>query len=389
VTKKAFHGAATRVPVFEGKQRVRGLWERRLADGTRKFESQFRQGGKVRRTGHPDGYTKTEAIAAHRRLVGGVESGEVEIGDRSLTVKALAESFLARERGVLGTRERTTVDGYESQLETHVLPVLGRYKADELTVQHVRSLIDKLTAHGHSPSLVRRCLSALSVVLRHGVRDLGAVRRNPVRELERGERPSGKRRSEPRYLSVSEVERLLAKLTDESRPIAAALFYGALRVSEALAVCWSDVDFEHATLTVRGTKSEASWATIPLLPPVAAELRAHRERRGARSFALIRPDALVFQTINGKPVHRRNVLRAVQNAARRAGLNGDGREPVGCHDLRHSCAAFAFSLGMTPVEVARILRHSDPAVTLSVYAGLDDASVVKLREKLAAGLSFR
>jgi hypothetical protein len=26
---------------------------------------------------------------------------------------------------------------------------------------------------------------------------------------------------------------------------------------------------------------------------------------------------------------------------------------------------------MTPVEVARLLRHSDPAVTLRVYAGLD------------------
>lgn len=73
-------------------------------------------------------------------------------------------------------------------------------------------------------------------------------------------------------------------------------------------------------------------------------------------------------------------------AATAAGLNGNGREPVGCHDLRHSCAAFAFSLGMTPVEVARLLRHSDPVVTLSVYAGLDDASVAGLGAKLAAGL---
>jgi hypothetical protein len=41
---------------------------------------------------------------------------------------------------------------------------------------------------------------------------------------------------------------------------------------------------------------------------------------------------------------------------------------------------------MTPVEVARLLRHSDPAITLSTYAGLDDASVTRLGEKLAAGL---
>jgi hypothetical protein len=41
---------------------------------------------------------------------------------------------------------------------------------------------------------------------------------------------------------------------------------------------------------------------------------------------------------------------------------------------------------MTPVEVARLLRHSDPAVTLTVYAGLDDASIQRLGEKLAAAL---
>jgi hypothetical protein len=41
---------------------------------------------------------------------------------------------------------------------------------------------------------------------------------------------------------------------------------------------------------------------------------------------------------------------------------------------------------MTPAEVARLLRHSDPAVTLSVYAGLDDAGVKSLGAKLAAGL---
>ena len=85
-------------------------------------------------------------------------------------------------------------------------------------------------------------------------------------------------------------------------------------------------------------------------------------------------------------MHRRNVLRAVKAAADRAGLNGDGREPVGNHDLRHSCAALAFSLGMTPVEVSRLLRHADSAVTLTVYAGLDETTVRNLGDKLAAGL---
>jgi integrase len=95
-----------------------------------------------------------------------------------------------------------------------------------------------------------------------------------------------------------------------SRP--AALFYGALRVSEALALTWSQIDFDDATITDPGRKTEASAGTIPLLPALAAELRAHRERQASKSFARIRPDALVFQTASGNRLHRRNVLRAVQ-----------------------------------------------------------------------------
>ncbi len=170
-------------------------------------------------------------------------------------MKAIADSFIARERGILATKSPSTVDLYETRLVKHVLPMIGTRKADELTVQHIRSLIDKLTAAGHSGSSLRGCLTALSAAFRHGERDLGAVRRNPVRDLDRGDRPSGKRESEPRYLSVMEVDTLLSKMTNEMMPIASALFYGALRVSEALAIVWADVEFDTSTLIVRGTKT--------------------------------------------------------------------------------------------------------------------------------------
>jgi integrase len=79
-----------------------------------------------------------------------------------------------------------------------------------------------------------------------------------------------------------------------------------------------------------------------------------------------------------------NLLRAVHNAAQRAGLVQEGQEPVGCHDLRHSLAANAFALGLSPTEVARLLRHANPRVTLTAYAGLTDDAVATLGEKMAA-----
>jgi integrase len=220
-------------------------------------------------------------------------------------------------------------------------------------------------------------------MFRHGVRDLGALPRNPVRDLDRGDRPSGKRQSEPRYLSVEEVEALLARMSDQSRPVTAVLFYAALRVSEALTLTWADIDFDAATIQVHGTKTKASAAAVPLLRRLAAELRAHRARQATLGFERVKPEARVFATRSGRSPSRRNVLRAVQNAATAAGLNAEGLPPVGLQDLRHSLAASAFALGLTAPEVARLLRHASTQVTLSVYSGISDKAASALGTKLA------
>ena len=45
------------------------------------------------------------------------------------------------------------------------------------------------------------------------------------------------------------------ELGDEYRPIVATLAFAGLRVSEALALRWRDVDLKDGTLDVRGTKT--------------------------------------------------------------------------------------------------------------------------------------
>ncbi|HEV8460353.1 MAG TPA: tyrosine-type recombinase/integrase, partial [Gaiellaceae bacterium] len=249
-------------------------------------------------------------------------------------------------------------------------------------VQDIRKLLDRYKAQGQAGASVRSTIAALSATFRFGVMHAG-LGRNPVRDLERGELPSGKRQTEPRYLSVSEVEKLLGKLSDESRPVAAVCFYAATRISEALALRWSHVDFDNSTIAVPGTKTKASAAKVRLLPALAAELRAHRARQAALGFDRVKPDLFVFQTASGLRPHRRNVLRAIGSASKRAGLVADGQEVVGAHDLRHSLAGCAFALGLSPVEVSKTLRHANAQVTLTVYAGLAESAALAAGDKLA------
>ena len=85
------------------------------------------------------------------------------------------------------------------------------------------------------------------------------------------------------------------------------------------------------------------------------------------------------------PVHRRDVLRSSKSGGRRRAERRRAR--AGRLPRPSPLVRGVRVLALDDADrVARLLRHSDPAVTLSVYAGLDDAGVKSLGAKLAVGL---
>lgn len=369
-----------RSPVVYRGERVPGLYVRRGKDGGQRFELRRKVGGKaVRRT--LDATTVTDAIAEARRVAVRVENTASLVGSPTTTLGELRDGFADWSASRASTIAASTRALYLNRLDTHALRILGRStKAGDVTAAHLRTMIDTLTNEGQSGSSVRGIVNALSAMFGYAARR-GVMATNPVKQLERGDRPSGKRISEPRYLDREQIDRLLAELNDGHRPIAATLAFAGLRVSEALALRWRDVDFNEGTLHVRGTKTATSNASVPIIDPLAAELREHRSRVAGHGLHLIRPDAVVFTRV------RRSVLRAVNNAADRAGLNPEGVEKVGCHDLRHSCAGLLFAAGMSAPTVAAVLRHADTRTTLATYAGLVETDRADLRRDLDAAFT--
>jgi integrase len=392
------YGATTRKPVHSGTRRVPGLYERTLADGSTVFEAALRLGGKVRRH-RLEAKTKTDAIAELRALQVDYARGESYRSAASgVTVTELAADFVTHMRSRIGDsdpkrrRSPRTLRHYNDQLTLHVLPVLGYRPAADLTVADVRRLLDALAAKKLSPSSRTGLLSILSALMRYGLKQ-GIVERNVVRDLDRDDRPGAGRMSEPRYLTAAEVTRLLGKMGDTFRPAAAVCAYAGLRLSETLGLRWSDVNLKAGTITVSAQlgldgeraplKTEASAATLPMLPALQQELRAHRSRVAARGLSRLHRNALVFQTAQGKAQSARNLLRAVQDAAKAAKLNGGDRQPVGVHDLRHSFVALALASGVSLAEAAALARHANARVTAQVYAGLSENGREKAVGKLA------
>jgi integrase len=256
----------------------------------------------------------------------------------------------------------------------------------------VRRFVAELEQKGLGGSVVNGTVNNLGAICKLAKRN-GLIEHNPVGDLERDDRPGTKRQSEPRWITEAEFVKLAAELSDTFRPVAATCLYANARISEALGLIWADIDFVARTITIYlqldeatgervPTKTEASVAILPLFEALERELREHRSRQASRDLRLVHADQLVFTTSRGKPQSRRNAHRAIVRAADKAGLNGEGRQPVHPHDLRDSFVGIAYDQGLSLVEVSELARHADPRVTLQLYAGLADGG----RERAAAKL---
>ena len=367
MTPQSSHGAGTREPVHVGTRRIPNLWQRTLKDGRLAFEFVGRVDGRVvfRRLAAT---TKTEAVTEARGLTADRDRGTLRVRPTAPTVPELRDEFLDHLRSLVGTRDERRrrsercVDLYERHLDTRFVPEFRDRRVDEITTADLRRWLDKLRRTNLAPNTQRGVLTAASAMLRYAAKQ-AYIPISPAAGLDRDDRPSTTRKRQPRYLNGAQLGALLHELGDEYRPVGAMLAYAGLRLSEALAVRWRDLDLDAGRLSVSAQldragrrvplKTAASAATVDLLPALVRELRAHRAQRAALGIHLVRADALAFCTRTGKPHGQRNALRAVQAAATAAKLGH-----VTAHDLRHSLVANALDAGLTLAEAARLARHA-------------------------------
>jgi hypothetical protein len=157
------HASSHRRPVYSGNRRVPGLYERTLADGSTVYDAALRLGGQVRRR-RLQARTKTDAISELRALQVDYVRGEAHRSPaEALTLEELARDYITHLRARINEtdprrrRSPRTVEHYEAQLRLHMLPLLGRRPAVELTIADVRRL---RTAHG-TPSQIPRMAAEL------------------------------------------------------------------------------------------------------------------------------------------------------------------------------------------------------------------------------------
>jgi integrase len=183
-------------------------------------------------------------------------------------------------------------------------------------------------------------------------------------------------------MTRAELRRLLGELPQRWLMFFELLAHTGLRISEALGLDWTDVEFgARPRLRVRRQcyrgrvsrlKTRNSRRDLPISPALARKLWAVRPPHA---------EGPIFVTRNGTRFGDRNVRRVLVAAAIRAGLTKQVTDPrgrlltvsrVSFHTFRHTCASLLFEGGKNIKQVSRWLGHADPAFTLRTYVHMLD-----------------
>jgi len=273
-----------------------------------------------------------------------------------------------------GTRP-TTLRGYRWQINTHIVPALGKVNLHKLNPTAIRRLLGACSQAGLSAASVRHVHGLIRNILADAERE-ELISRNPARAV----RPPSAQTIERSALTIEDARRLIEAIrgTRYEALWVCALTLG-LRRAELLGLQWSDVDFDNGTATVRQTllrvdgrlnfaepKTDRSRRTIPVPAPTLVKLRAHRALQAADRLsagARWKDHGLVFASTIGTPLEPRNVDRSWHAVRKDLGL-----DTVRLHDLRHACATFLLASGASPRTVMKTLGHSQISLTMNTYA---------------------
>ncbi|MGW7100262.1 site-specific integrase [Streptomyces sp. NPDC054838] len=313
---------------------------------------------------------------------------------------------------------------YEGYVRLYIGPHLGTKRLDKLTVRDVREWLTKLAAvcqccaqgkdTKRAPASRRCCAvgecceSYPSRRVIQGSRDaLRAALTHAVAEEEIGKNVASlvkvpkPRRKRIKPWSVVEAGRFLADGVAREDHLFAAwmlVLCLGLRRGEVLGLTWKSIDFDAGELYVdhqiqragrqilhRETKTEDSDDFLPLPALCLKALRMRRAQqigdRNAAGELWQDSRGLVFTTKYGTPIEPGNLTRMFGLRARRAGLR-----VIPLRNTRHTCAALLVALKVHPKVAQRILRHSQIAMTMEVYAEASEEAVRDALGKLSEAM---
>ncbi|MCC7170381.1 MAG: site-specific integrase [Planctomycetes bacterium] len=340
----------------------------------------------------------TDRRAAEKRAAELLRERDSSIGFASggdLSLDDLARVYLAD----LATR---AVERHVDQVKDRLAKIfaeVGATHVRDLTAIKMMELRARRLAEGRSHRTVNLDLDVVRALLSWCVR-MDLLERNPLSKLRRLPEGEAHQRVRRRALTEAEITRFIeVAREDDARQAAGRVRVGQAamwrafietggRWSEVTRVTWSDLDAEGSLLHLRAELTKAKRSrVIPLQAGFVAELLSLQPIHAVVRGRPVTPSDRIFLTPHGANWMRvsNNANRTLRRLLDRAGIerfDANGRK-LDVHALRHSFASRCARRGVGLVLAQRLLGHSTPTLTASVYSHVETADLREAIAKLA------
>jgi len=282
----------------------------------------------------------------------------------------------------------STYDRMKTSFELMKHYPISAVDTSTIGVEDIQNYVNKLVDDGYALSTIKKQYHLIGAFIEHE-----NLMGNMTRPIHKGVKlPSEsvvkKDKKEVCFYTRDEQDKLKAILWRENNPacdVALIMLETGMRVGEALALCWSDIDWRRRAVRISKTvvrivhqkksyvqqsaKSHSSNRTIPLSSD-AYDILDKIYKRG-------RVGSYVFHNEDGSRISYEALRWRVSKACDEAGVPYYGQ-----HVFRHTFASNCYERGCDVKKLSRLLGHSDVTITYNVYIHLFGDELEELRSVL-------
>lgn len=349
--------------------------------------------GKERRTTRRGFKTMKEAKQAERNLLLDVEENGLPSnqsdGFRDPTFEELASLWLENYKT---TVKPSTFENVRSKVEKMTEEHFKEMKLKKITVAYCQKVVIELSK---SYVLYNHYLSVINRIFKYAVL-MDILDSNPFDKVIKPKSRQTQRKGN--FLTKEELREFL-KLAQTATlsyfsPLVHLMSYTGLRQGEALALKWSDIDFENKKITVDKTaarikekqtlqtpKTKNSKRVISIDPTTLSILKSWKKDQIKIYFKNGKhfegDDNFIFTNQRGDWVHIHNFIPYFKRF-----VTDHKLKPITPHGLRHTHASLLFSAGVEPKNISDRLGHSTVQITLDLYTHITEEQRTDTVEKL-------
>ena len=349
--------------------------------------------GKERRTTRRGFKTIKEAKQAERNLLLDVEENGLPSnqsdGFQDPTFEELASLWLENYKT---TVKPSTFENVRSKVEKMTEEHFKELKLKKITVAYCQRVVIELSK---SYVLYNHYLSVVNRIFKYAVL-MDVISSNPFDKVIKPKSRQTQRKGN--FLTKEELKEFL-KLAQNTTlsyffPLVHLMAYTGLRQGEALALKWSDIDFENKKITVNKTaarikekqtlqtpKTKNSKRVISIDPATLSILKSWKKDQIKIYFKNGKhfegDENFIFTNQRGEWVHIHNFIRYFKRF-----IADHKQKPITPHGLRHTHASLLFSAGVEPKNISDRLGHSTVQITLDLYTHITEEQRTDTVEKL-------